>query len=158
MNGPPGNGINGLYPALLSYGLSACAGALGLLNWVMLRELQLALVKNSPISPWSWQAIDHFSFLLFGMMWLSFVLFIQHYFAKGAGCGRLWSRATATIGIQLLLLFACQAMPLLLGIVRFGAAGAAMLVAEAAAGAGLAALGRYLAVKANYRTKGRNVS
>ncbi|PZE19517.1 hypothetical protein [Paenibacillus xerothermodurans] len=132
---------------LLAYVLSAVVGAFGLVNWIVLRELQLALVVHSSISRWSWQAIDNFSFLLFGMIWLSFVLFSQYYFAKATDTSRLWSRCLAIVGIQVLLLFTCQCIPMVLAIKQYDFTGAVLIVVEGLLGAGLLFLAGHLRSK-----------
>lgn len=99
----------------LSLLLAAVSGVIGILNWIMLRTLVLTLLALSPINSWSWRAIDNFSFLLFGMIWLSFVLYIQHYYLKSAEKKRLGRNAAFVTGIQLLLLLACQLPPFVSG-------------------------------------------
>ncbi len=96
---------------ILSYVASGVTGAVGLLNWMAMRQLVLALLVHSPIDKWSWRAIDNFSFVFFGMVWLSIVFFCQYFYLKGGEKGRFRHRFSAVTGVQLLLLFVCQAVP-----------------------------------------------
>jgi hypothetical protein len=100
---------------IVSYLLSAFTGALGILNWMMLRETVITVITHSSINKWSWRAIDNFSFVLFGMIWLTLVLYSQHYYLKGANQGRLWRNFSLITGIQALLLFVCHMTSRLIG-------------------------------------------
>lgn len=101
---------------VLSVLLAAVTGALGLLNWLILRGFVLLMLPVLQINPWSWRAIENFSFLLLGMGWLVLVLYSQYYYYKGAGRRRMWHNFGVVSGFQLQLLSICLIIPLLLGI------------------------------------------
>jgi hypothetical protein len=99
---------------VLSVLLTILTGALGLYMWISMRSLVLDLLLVFRVNPWSWRFIDNFSFLLFGIAWLGFVLYAQHYYNQGALRSRLLSRLCWMTGIQFLLLFLCRIVPVLL--------------------------------------------
>ncbi|WP_248926216.1 hypothetical protein [Paenibacillus hamazuiensis] len=137
--------------------LSAVSAVLGLLNWIILREAEQTIVVRSSISRWSWQAIDSFSFLLLGMAWLSFVLFVQHYLMKAPDVRSLWGRALCVIGAQTLLLFACRLAATALGPAGTGLSQTVILIAEGALGTGLSYAGIRLLKKAGHPNNGREL-
>ncbi|MDF2961985.1 MAG: hypothetical protein K0S39_3720 [Paenibacillus sp.] len=147
MNSTPYENKKKLTFTLFSYLLSAVTGALGLVNWAGLRDFLMTVVTHSSISRWSWHAIDNFSFILFGMIWLSFVLFTQFYLAKSTHMANLWSRVTFLLGIQVLLLLVCQTVPVVLGIVNYNSFQLIVHGTEGLLGIGLLYLGRYLKVR-----------
>lgn len=100
---------------ILSYLLAGVTGAVGILNWFKLREVQKAVVTHSGASIWSWQAIDNFTFLGLGIIWLCIVLFSQYYYEKGCKKKRVWKNFFLITGIQLLLLFLSYLPAVLLG-------------------------------------------
>jgi hypothetical protein len=99
---------------VLSVLLTILTGALALYIWISMRSLVMDLLLVFHVNLWSWRFIDNFSFLLFGIAWLGFVLYAQHYYNQGALKSRLLSRLCLMTGIQLLLLFMCRIVPLLL--------------------------------------------
>lgn len=101
---------------VLSVVLAAVTGALGLINWLILRSFINIMLPVTSISHWSYRAIDNFTFVLFGMGWLVLVLFSQHYYYKGAGKRVMWHRFARITGYQLLLWAACQWIPLFVGV------------------------------------------
>jgi hypothetical protein len=137
----------------VSYLLSACTGALGLLNWMMLRETVLTVITHSSIDKWSWRAIDNFSFVIFGMLWLSLVLYAQHYYLKGANQGRLWRNFLLVTGIQALLLFVSHMTPRLIGAANFNSAQWFILVMECIIGIAFIILSRTAARKSENLTQ-----
>ena len=142
-------------PVIAAYLLSAFTGALGLLNWIVLREMLMTLVASSSISRWSWRAIDQFSFLLLGMLWLAFVLYVQHDYARRAERQTLWSTVMLLTGIQALLLFFCHLIPPAIGIIRYTSLQFVMAGAEGVVGAGLVCLARYYSSRKRNRGKER---
>lgn len=104
----------------LSYLLSVITGVLGFFIWIMLRETLMLIVRVSSINSWSVPAIDNFSFLLFGILWLITVFFSQSYYSKGVSENRVWRNFFLITSIQLLLLVICQITPILLGLLSLG--------------------------------------
>ncbi|NLN04183.1 MAG: hypothetical protein GX166_05105 [Clostridiaceae bacterium] len=90
-------------------------GTLGLLDWLMLRETILLLLTVGSIDPWSWSAIDKFSFVLFGMAWLVFIYLSAHYYKKGTANRQMWSYFLLTVGIEIMILFVGHFLAILLG-------------------------------------------
>lgn len=91
-----------------SYFLAAVTGALGLINWFLLRDATFVFLTNSTINPWSWQAIDYFSFILYGILWLVLVLFSQYDYKKGIEQKRLRRKFCLLTSVQLFLLVFTQ--------------------------------------------------
>lgn len=90
-------------------------GILGLLDWLMLREMILSLLSVSSIDPWSWSAIDKFTFVLFGMIWLVVVYLSTYYYKKGAVNKRLWSYFLFITGVEIIILFLTHILPTIVG-------------------------------------------
>jgi len=90
-------------------------GLLGLLDWLMLREMILSLLLVSSIDPWSWSAIDKFTFILFGVIWLIIIYLSAHYYRKGIVNKRLWSYFLLITGIEIIILFLTHILPTMAG-------------------------------------------
>lgn len=90
---------------VVSYLLSGVTGFIGIWDWFKLREMQRIIVAYSGISVWSWKAIDNFTFVTLGIIWLTVVLVSQHVYGKGFKNGRTWKIFTIITGIQLLIIF-----------------------------------------------------
>ncbi|MBW7453358.1 hypothetical protein ACFOLF_13910 [Paenibacillus sepulcri] len=89
----------GIYSYLLSFATSA----LGIYLWFELRDLISSLLIVFNINPSAWRAIDNFSFLLLGILWLACVFFVQHVYHKSYLAGCLFRRVCLVIGIQMLI-------------------------------------------------------
>lgn len=90
---------------VVSYLLSGVTGFIGIWDWFKLREMQKIIVAYSDVSVWSWKAIDNFTFVILGIIWLTVVLVSQHVYEKGFKNGRTWKIFTIITGIQLLSIF-----------------------------------------------------
>lgn len=91
-----------------SYALAAVTGVIGLINWFILRDVVLTFLVNHSISHWAWQAIDNFTFIVFGICWLVIVLFSQYYYIRGMQRSKGLKNFAFITSIQLLLLVVCQ--------------------------------------------------
>lgn len=101
--------------ALFSYLMATFTGALGLLNWLLFRSFVLDFLPHSTIKKEAWRAVDNFTFVIFGILWLFLVLFGQHYYKKGLQRRKSGHHFFLITGIQLLLLMVCQVAPYILG-------------------------------------------
>jgi len=93
--------------------LTIITGALGLLNFFMLRQMILLLLTASTINPWSWSAIDKFSILLLAIAWLGAVYLSNHYYQKGFKNKRIWVYFLFITGLQMIVLFMAHILPIL---------------------------------------------
>lgn len=107
---------NKILPQIISHLLAGITGVIGVLNWFKLRETQKLIVAHSGINIWSWKAIDNFTFLGFGIIWLCVVLFSQYYYEIGYKKNKIWKKFSFITGVQLLLLFITYIIGTLYGI------------------------------------------
>lgn len=103
----------------LSYLFAALTGAVGLLNWVMLRSFVQIYLVHTSIKKDAWSAIDSFSFVLFGILWLCLELFSQVYYRKGFKKKKFVHRFCLVTCIQVWLFTMCQIAPLFLGMMKW---------------------------------------
>ncbi|AEE96400.1 hypothetical protein [Mahella australiensis] len=100
---------------LLVYALIIITGALGLLDWFMLRDMILALLSSSSLDPWSWGAIDKICFIILGIMWLILIFVSAHCYEKGVVRKKLWRYFSFITGIELIILFVTHVIPIIVG-------------------------------------------
>ncbi|MBM7680281.1 putative ferric reductase [Pullulanibacillus pueri] len=100
---------------LVSYLLAAITGMIGFLNWFMLRNLVLTYMATSSIKQEAWRAVDSFTFVVFGILWLFVVIFSQYYYLKGTRHKKLMHHFCLMTSGQIFLLAACQIVPALFG-------------------------------------------
>ncbi|WNQ09483.1 hypothetical protein MJA45_17825 [Paenibacillus aurantius] len=101
--------------ALLSLAGAALASVLGLWNWLELRSLVLSLLAYNRVDPFSWKGIDNMTFLLFGILWLAYVFYSQHFLRTRIMRRRGWTAAARLLAVQLWLLLLCRGLPMALG-------------------------------------------
>jgi hypothetical protein len=73
-------------------------------------DIALALRLN----PWQVRAVDQFSFVTLGLIWLVAILLIEDRLRKGVIKNRLWRRALRYFAIEVVVLCACYAVQILL--------------------------------------------
>jgi len=88
-----------------SYILAGLTGILGVFNWLAIRELQRLVVVFSGITVWAWRAIDQFTFIFLGIIWLCLVYFSQNYYEKGFWNKKMLKRFSILTVIQAVILF-----------------------------------------------------
>lgn len=93
--------------------LTVITGLLGLLNFLMLRQMVLLLLLASSINPWSWSAIDKFGMVLLAIAWLVMVYLSNHYYQKGFRDKRIWEYFLFITGLQMIVLFISHILPIL---------------------------------------------
>jgi hypothetical protein len=103
------------YASLWSWLLTIVPAIIGLSIWFSLRSLVVHLLIVTKTSTWSWDAIDVFSFIGFGVIWLASVFFIQHMLYKGAIHGSHWIKLSKLCALMLTLLLLNQLILLALG-------------------------------------------
>lgn len=116
---------------VISLVLSAGIGALGLLIWFYLREAIMTMLMVFGVDPFAWRAVDNFSTVLLGMLWLTLVLISPHVMLKGGTGVRFWKQAALLFGLQLAVLAASQLVPWALGAANASAASVPLMAAEA---------------------------
>jgi len=89
---------------VLSYISAGVTAVIGALNWFAIREFQRILVVYVGVSPWAWRAIDLFTFMILGILWLCGVYLSQDYYEKGYWKAELLKRLLTITGVQLFVL------------------------------------------------------
>lgn len=117
---------------VLSLLLAAGIGALGLLIWFYIREAIMTMLMVFGIDPFAWRAVDNFSTILLGMLWLTLVLISPHMMLKSGPGIRFWKNAALIVGIQLTVLLVSQLLPWVVGAVKPSAEQFLLMAAEAA--------------------------
>ncbi|CAM4071492.1 hypothetical protein L1N85_08745 [Paenibacillus alkaliterrae] len=107
---------------LLSCLLTILPSLIGLALWLSLRTLVAQILIISGISTWSWDAIQSFAFLSFGLLWLTSVFFFQFKLYKSGIQGQIWNMFTLINAVLVLLLLFTQVVLLLIGGLRFSTA------------------------------------
>ncbi len=77
-------------------------GALSL--WTVLQYRDALLLLLPVIGPWIMGALDKFGLLLFGLIALIWILYLEHYLRTGVEVGRFWNRAIRAGVIQIAIL------------------------------------------------------
>ena len=105
-----------ILPYLLCYLLWVITAALGFLNLIAARRLLLLILAATLVNPWAIRAVEKFSFVILGIIWLVLVIFSEYYYRDSVPKGRLWKSFSLIAGIQLLFLFLTHLIPpLMLG-------------------------------------------
>ncbi|GAB2565046.1 hypothetical protein [Gracilibacillus alcaliphilus] len=101
---------------LISYLLTVVTSVLGFIVWLNMKETVMLLVIAGSVSRWSLSAIENFSFLILGMIWLAVVYSSQNYYAKAVTYKQLANRFFTFSIIQIVLLLFCQLAPIVSGL------------------------------------------
>jgi uncharacterized membrane protein YhdT len=83
---------------------------------------------------WAAGAIDKFLFLGLAILWLAFIIFTEAYYRKGAENNTLFPRFFYVTGIELLILFFFQNVPLALLGIKFSWLEIILAIAEVGIG------------------------
>lgn len=103
----------------ISYLLTVVTSILGFIVWLNMKETVMLLVIASSVSRWSLSAIENFSFLILGMIWLAVVYASQNYYAKAVTYKQLSNRFFSFSITQIVLLLLCQLTPVVSGLLPF---------------------------------------
>ncbi|MFC5648623.1 hypothetical protein ACFPYJ_05675 [Paenibacillus solisilvae] len=117
--------------SLWSWLLCIVPSLAGLALWLSLHALVKIFLALSGISTWSWDAIQTFTFLIFGLIWLASVFFIQDGLYKAAVSGTLWSRFLFIDAVLVLLLLCARALRMVLTAEPFSASTVLTIAGEA---------------------------
>lgn len=126
-------GEEDMTPHFISFLLACITGGLGVIIWFVLRELLLTMLFISKISPWAWAAIQNFSLVFVGIIWLGLFYLTQLYYENAIKKKTIFRSLAFVLSIELFLLFVCQLIPLLLGITGNHTMDYIIVIAEAVA-------------------------
>ena len=92
------------------YVLWLILAALGVWLLFALRPVMFDLAIWLRLNPWQVQALDNFSFVTFGLLWLVGILLLEHSLRQGVEKNRLWGRATRAFAIVAAALGLCYGL------------------------------------------------
>ena len=99
---------------LACYALWLALAALGVWLIFALRPVVFGLSIWLRLNPWQVRALDNFSFVTFGLVWLVGILLLEHSLRQGVEKHRLWRRAGRVFAAEASALGLCYALQLLL--------------------------------------------
>ena len=99
---------------LACYALWLALGALGVWLLFALRPVIFGLAIWLRLNPWQVRALDDFSLVTFGLVWLVGILLLEHSLRQGVEKHRLWRRAARVFVAEAAALGLCYALQLLL--------------------------------------------
>jgi hypothetical protein len=88
--------------------------ALGVWLSFALRPVLFGLAVWLRFNPWQVRALDNFSFVTFGLVWLIGILLLEHGLREGVENGRLWRRAAIVFVAEAAALGLCYVVQMLL--------------------------------------------
>ena len=88
---------------LLCYLLWLITSALGMLGVLIARAVIDKAYIALRLNPWAFRAVDNWSLLLLGLMWLVFVIACEGYYREGMLQSKLWPRFAKVTGAEGLL-------------------------------------------------------
>ncbi|WP_054026286.1 hypothetical protein [Bacillus sp. FJAT-28004] len=115
---------------LLSWLLTILPSLIGLALWLSLRTLVAQLLIISGISTWSWDAIQTFAFLSFGLLWLTSVFFIQFKLYNSGIQGQIWNKFMLINAVLIFLLLFSQVALFPIGGLQFSTSEALTILGE----------------------------
>jgi hypothetical protein len=99
---------------LACYALWLALSALGVWLIFALRPVVFGLAIRLRLNPWQVRALDNFSMVTFGLIWLIGILLLENSLRKGVENQRLWIRAARVLVAEVLALGLCYVLQLLL--------------------------------------------
>lgn len=96
-----------LYVVCYTLWLGFCA----LSMWTVLRFRDVLLLLLPVVGPWAMGAVDKFGLLIFGLIALIWIFYIEDYLRSGVEIGKLWQRlgrVTVVHALALALAYALQ--------------------------------------------------
>jgi hypothetical protein len=88
--------------------------ALGVWLLFALRPIMFSLAIWLRLNPWQVRALDNFSFVTFGLIWLVGILPLEHSLRQGVEQHRLWRRAARVFASEAAALGLCYGVQLFL--------------------------------------------
>lgn len=80
--------------------------------WTILEYRNAVLALLPIIGPWAMGAVDKFGLLLFGLIALVWVLYLENYLRQGVELGNFWKRVARVALVQLVVLLVAYALQL----------------------------------------------
>ncbi len=99
---------------LACYALWLALAALGVWLIFALQPVMFGLAIWLRLNPWQVRALDDFSLVTFGLLWLVGILLLEHSLRQGVEKRRLWRRAARVFVAEAAALGLCYALQLLL--------------------------------------------
>ena len=99
---------------LACYALWLALAALGVWLIFALRSVMFGLAIWLRLNPWQVRALDDFSLITFGLVWLVGILLLEHSLRQGVEKHRLWHRAARAFAAEAAALGLCYGLQLLL--------------------------------------------
>ena len=88
--------------------------ALGVWLIFALRPVMFGLAIWLRLNPWQVRAVDNFSFVTFGLIWLVGILLLEHSLRQGVEKRRMWRRAARVFAAEAVALGLCYGLQLLM--------------------------------------------
>lgn len=98
---------------LACYALWLVLAAMGVWLIFALRPVLFGLAVWLRLNPWQVRALDNFSVVTFGVVWLVGILLLEHRLRQGVENGRLWRRAARVFVAEAAILGLCYGLQLL---------------------------------------------
>jgi hypothetical protein len=98
---------------LACYAICLALAAMGIWLIFAARPVLFSLAIWLRLNPWQVRAIDNFSVVGMGLLWLVGILLMEHSLRRSVEKNRLWSRAArafAIVAVPLALCYAVQAL------------------------------------------------
>ena len=99
---------------LACYAIWLALSALGVWLIFAFRPVLFGLAIRLRFNPWQVRALDNFSVVGMGLLWLVAILVLEHRLRQGVENNRLWSRAARASAIALAALGLCYGLQALL--------------------------------------------
>ena len=94
-----------------------CLGIAVLATWLIFegRDTMFVLAVRLRSNPWVLKAVDQFSVVTFGLVWLVAILWVEHHLRQSAAKGLLWRRAMRIVMVEVALLGMCYGLQFVFG-------------------------------------------
>ena len=99
---------------LACYALWIAFAALGVWLIFALRPVMFGLTIWLRLNPWQVRALDNFSVVTMGLIWLVGILLLEHYLRQGVAKDRLWARAARVFVFLAVALGLCYGLEALI--------------------------------------------
>ncbi len=99
---------------LACYALWLGFSALGVWLIFQVQPVLFGLAVRLRLNPWQVRAIDQFSVVTFGLLWLVGIYLLEHYLRQGVVKNRLWGRAARVFVFLAVALGLCYGLQVLL--------------------------------------------